>query len=331
MRDLVKRLARRSKTAIIIYKIFDNRRLRKRVESGDIETIHGSTHSSQSLSDSLAYIEKQFADYCDYAQLSPEHIRDNRVLELGPGDNLGVALKFLAAGAASVVCLDRFYSKRNVEHEKEIYQALRNRLSSDEQIRFDQAISLSDEIQFNPERMQIIHGGSLETFADKLAQDYEAFHLILSCAVLEEIYDPDPTFAAMARLLAPGGCLVHKIDLSDYGMFRNQGMHPLTFLTISEAVYKRMASDSGLPNRKRLGYYVEKMKEFGYRANFFVTSVLPIGRLEPAPEYVSGKFDLDSNRRVVDEIRSRLANEFKSMDEAQLLIDGVLMVAKKPL
>jgi SAM-dependent methyltransferase len=171
----------------------------------------------------------------------------------------------------------------------------------------------------------------LETFADKLAQDYEAFDLILSCAVLEEIYDPDPTFAAMARLLAPGGCLVHKIDLSDYGMFRNQGMHPLTFLTISEPVYKRMASDSGLPNRKRLGYYVEKMKEFGYRANFFVTSVLPTGRLEPASEYVSGKFNWDANRRLVDEIRSRLANEFKSMDEAQLLIDGVLLVAKKPL
>lgn len=331
MRNSVKRLARRSKTAIIIYKIFDNWRLKRRVESGDIETIHGSTHSSQSLSDSLAYLEKQFADYCEYAQLTPDHIRGSRILELGPGDNLGVALKFLAAGAASVVCLDRFYSKRNVEHEKEIYQALRKRLSSEEKTRFDQAISLTNNIQFNPERLQSIYGGTLETFADQLAQDYEAFDLILSCAVLEEIYDPDPTFAAMARLLAPGGCLVHKIDLSDYGMFRNQGMHPLTFLTISEPVYKRMASDSGLPNRKRLGYYIEKMKEFGCQANFFVTSVLPTGRLEPAPEYIPGKFNGDSGQRLVNQIRSRLASDFKSLDEEQLLIDGVLLVGRKPL
>ena len=331
MRDLVKRLARRSKTAIIIYKIFDNRRLRKRVESGDIETIHGSTHSSQSLSDSLAYIEKQFADYCDYVELTPDDIRDSKILELGPGDNLGVALRFLGAGAASVVCLDRFYSKRNVEHEKEIYQALRRSLGPEEKARFDRAISLTDKIQFNPERLRIIHGGTLETFADKLAQDYEAFDLILSCAVLEEIYDPDPTFAAMASLLAPGACLVHKIDLSDYGMFRNQGMHPLTFLTISEPVYKRMASDSGLPNRKRLGYYVEKMKEFGYRSEIFVTSVIPTGRLEPATKYVPGSFKCDSSRSLVDEIRSRLASEFKSMDEEALLIDGVLLVARKPL
>ena len=133
MRDFVKRLARRSKTAIIIYKLFDNRRLRKRVESGYIETIHGSTHLNSSVTDSLAYIEKQFADYITYAGLSRDALNGKRILELGPGDNLGVALKFLAAGADSVVCLDRFYSKRNAEHEREIYKALREKLSAEEQ------------------------------------------------------------------------------------------------------------------------------------------------------------------------------------------------------
>jgi SAM-dependent methyltransferase len=331
MRDLIKRLARRSKTAIIIYKIFDNRRLRKRVESGNIETLHGSTHFNHSVTKSVAYIEKQFADYINYARLSPDYLRDARVMELGPGDNLGVALKFLAAGAAFVVCLDRFYSKRNIEHEREIYRALRESLTSEQKARFDQAICLSDDIQINPKKLQSIYGDSLEGFADKLSQEYEAFDLILSCAVLEEIYDPNPTFAAMDRLLAKGGCLVHKIDLGDYGMFRNQGMHPLTFLTIPEAIYKRMASHSGLPNRKRLGYYVKKMKEFGYQSNFFVTSVIPTGRLEPAAEYAPGSFTRDASRVLLNEIRSRLANDFKTMNEEELLIDGMLLVARKPL
>ena len=331
MRDLIKRLARRSKTAIIVYKLFDNRRLRKRVESGDIETIHGSTHLNQSVSNSLAYIEKQFADYIKYAGFSSEYLKGRKILELGPGDNLGVALKFLAAGAASVVCLDRFYSKRNVEHEREIYKALRESLGDQDKSRFDQAVSLTDNVQFNPQKLQSIYGASLEGFADKLAQDHEKFDLILSCAVLEEIYDPNPAFAAMDKLLAQGGSLVHKIDLGDYGMFRNQGMHPLTFLTISEPIYKRMASDSGLPNRKRLRYYVEKMREFGYRSKFFVTSALPTGLLEPAAEYAPGRFKNESTSSLVTEIRGRLANEFKSLDEEELLIDGVLLVATKPL
>lgn len=327
MRDLVKRLARRSKTAIIIYKLFDNRRLRKRVASGDIETTHGSTQLNQPAGKSLAYIEKQFADYIQYAGLESGSLKGKRILELGPGDNLGVALKFVSAGAASVVCLDRFYSKRDAEHERKIYKALRERLSVAEQGRFDRAVKLTEEVQFNSEKIRSVYGVSLESFADKLAN--EKFDLILSCAVLEEIYDPDPVFAAMDRLLDRGGSLVHIIDLGDYGMFRNQGMHPLTFLTISEPIYKRMASDSGLPNRKRFGYYLEKMTELGYQSKLFVTSVLPNGRLEPAAEYAPGRFKKDSS--LVSEIRGKLATDFKDLDEEQLLIDGVLLVATKPV
>lgn len=329
MQNFVKRLARRSRSAIIIYKIFDNRRLKKRIESGDIETIHGSTHLNQSVADSLAYIEKQFANYLNYAGLSAADLKGRRILELGPGDNLGVALKFLAAGAASVVCLDRFYSKRNSAHEREIYEALRETLGAEEKSEFDEAVRLTDAVEFNPEKLQTIYGATLEAFAANVTN--EKFDLILSCAVLEEIYDLDPTFAAMDALLAPGGQLIHIIDLTDYGIFRSQGMHPLTFLTISEAVYKRMASDSGLPNRKRLGYYVEKMKQLGYQSKLFITSVLPGGRLDPAAEYVPGKFKSDASSRMLTEVRNRLASEFKTLDEEELLIDGVLLVARKPL
>ena len=124
MRDVVRKLARQSKTAIIIYKLIDNRRLRKRVASGDIETTHGSTLLKQNLQESLAYIEKQFTDYLKYAGLSAESLKGKRILELGPGDNLGVALRFLSAGAESVVYLDRFYSKRDPAHERNVYMCL---------------------------------------------------------------------------------------------------------------------------------------------------------------------------------------------------------------
>ncbi|HEU4640344.1 MAG TPA: methyltransferase domain-containing protein, partial [Candidatus Binatia bacterium] len=237
-------------------------------------------------------------------------------------------LKFLAAGTASVVCLDRFFSKRNPEHERSIYMALRETLGAEAQSRFDQAVDLTESVQFNPEKLQSVYGVTLEGFADKLAH-HQKFDMIVSCAVLEEIYDPDPVFAAMDRLLAKDGSLIHVIDLGDYGMFRSQGMHPLTFLTISESIYKRMASDSGLPNRKRLEYYVAKMKELGYQSKFFVTSVLPQGRLEPAAEYALGKFKNGS--KLVAEIRNKLAGDFRNMDEEQLLIDGVLLVARKPV
>ena len=330
MRRFVKQIARRSKIAIILYKIFDNQRLKRRVKSGDIVTSHGSAQFNKDVAHSLNYIEKQFADYIDYARLSPTDLAGKKILELGPGDNLGVALRFVAAGAATVVSVDRFYSKRNLQHEIEIYKTLRARLNTEEQKRFDGAISLNTEVTFNAGKLRTVYGARLEELTDKLVHDYKAFDLILSCAVLEEIYEPNSIFVAMDKLLAPGGMLVHKIDLGDYGMFRDQGMHPLTFLTIPEAIYKRMASDSGLPNRKRLSYYIAKLEELGYQSQFFVTSTIPTGRLEPHVAYNAGRFSNNSGTIAVNEIRGRLARDFKDIDDEELLIDGILLTGRKP-
>ena len=330
MGNPLKALARRSKTAIILFKILDNWRLKRRIRSGTVETTHGSTHFAIPVADSLAYIDKQFSDYLSYAGLTELEISGKKILELGPGDNLGVALKFVASGADSVVCLDRFYSKRDSQHEKEIYDALRERLGTTQQQRFDQAVSLAGGCEFKPDVVTSIYGDTIEEYAAKIDRKGAKFDLIISCAVLEEIYDLDPTFAAMDSLLAPGGQLIHKVDLSDYGMFRKQGMHPLTFLTIPESIYRRMASDSGLPNRKRLSYYLSKMAELGYEAQIFATSVIPEGPLEPAVDMKNANLLSDARRALLPGVRSKLDIGFKNVDDADLLIDGILLVARKP-
>jgi hypothetical protein len=326
MTNRIKALARQSKTAIILFKIFDNWRMKRRINAGKIETVHGSTHLGHCLAESLIYIDKQFEDYLRYAGLTVDAVYDKKILELGPGDNLGVALKFLTAGAQSVVCLDRFYSQRDSEREKEIYAAMRSNLSTQMRLRFDEAISLTDA-QPNPRRLDIVYGNTLERLADSLTSRYGSFDFIVSCAVLEEIYDLDATFAAMDKLISGGGYLIHRIDLSDYGIFRNQGMHPLTFLTIPERIYKRMAADSGLPNRKRISYYVDRMKELGYDARFFITSTVSRGRLEPAVEYMNGA--LVDNTEDLESFRPQLADAFRNEGNHELEIDGILMVARK--
>src|SRR5690242_10683653 len=113
MNAQITQLAKRSKTAIIAYKIYDNWLIKRRAAKGVAETLHGSTHSHKPLADSLGYINVQFDDYLRYGGLTPEALAGKRVFELGFGDNIGVALKFLAAGAARAVCLDKFYSTRN--------------------------------------------------------------------------------------------------------------------------------------------------------------------------------------------------------------------------
>lgn len=71
--------------------------------------------------------------------------------------------------------------------------------------------------------------------------------------------------------------MLHKIDLSDPGLFRANGMNPLTFLTISDSVYRLMAIDSGKPNRKLMSYYRQVMDRLGYKAELLVTGIIRVG------------------------------------------------------
>lgn len=329
----VKERLRRSKTALIAYKIFDNQRFKRRLRSGDSRSLHGSTHSLmlRGVPESLQYISLQFQDYLRYGNLSPEQIKNKRVLELGYGDNVGVALRFLSSGCEQVVCLDKFNSQRDVEHELKIYHALRETLSSEERVRFDEAIDLNSGIQLNPERLKCTNGIELETAIESLAELSQPFDLIISRAVLEEVYNSESLFAATDKVLAPGGYMLHKIDLSDYGIFSEGGMHPLTFLTIPNSVYRLMASDSGIPNRKLIAYYRDKVKSLGYDAKIFITSIVGSGPLAQAREDVRFGVDYsESTVALVEEIRSSLAVDFRELPDKELIVDGIFLVARKP-
>src|SRR5882762_978391 len=328
----MKRLAKKSKSLIIAFKIYQNWRLKRQFASGEIETDHGSTHRKKSLDESLSYIDEQFVDYLTYGDVTFEQLRGKKILELGFGDNVGVALRFLAAGAARVVCVDKFYSRRDVAHEREVYAALRARLSNDEKQRFDEAIVLVDGITFNASRLSCLNGLELETAAARLLKQEERFDIIVSRAVIEEIYEPDKVFAAADKLLAPGGLMLHKIDLRDYGIFTESGLHPLTFLTIPESVYRLMATDSGIPNRKLLSYYRGQMAELGYEAKFFVTEVVGHGPIIPHQEVsqLNGEYSKLA-LPVINAIRPRLAREFRELSDGELMVCGLFMVARKPI
>ena len=278
-----KQWAMKSKTMVVLYHIYANRKIKRRFESGDIETDSGTAHSRFSLSESLSYINDTFNNYLKYGGITKEDIQGSRILEIGPGDNLGVALKFLAAGARQVVCVDKFISKRDLEQEREIYLTLRDELGADEIAVFDTVVNLNDGIEINPDKLTRLHGKGIEEAAAVL--ESESFNLIVSTAVLEHLYDTDAALSAMDALLAPGAVMIHEIDFRDHGMFSEAGHHPLTFLTIPDTLYSRMTRDSGKPNRRLLPYYKRKMSAMGYNARFYYLRVLGAEKdFSPYPE-----------------------------------------------
>lgn len=329
MSAALKKIAAQSKTLIIVHRIFDNWRRRRAFKAGNTVSAYGSTHEFWSLEKSVSYIDMVYREYIEYSGLGPEAFRGSRILEVGPGDNFGVALKFLAAaGADRVVCLDKFYSERNVEQQTRIYQELRKQLGADEARVFDECINLNNGIDLNPERLQYIYGHGIEE-ADQILEP-GSFNFILSRAVIHNVYDIERGFEAMDRLLAPGGYMLHKIDLSDENMFSSRGMHPLTFLTIPERIYYLMASDSGKPNRKLIGDYREQVVNRGYDTKILITAVLAEGPLVPHKERIESGVDYGGKTRfLINEIRPKLTAPYRKCSDDELATTGIFLVATK--
>lgn len=323
----LKSTGKKSKSALIAFYIYNNWRIRKRYETGRIDSPSGAARAQTKIpvSTHLAYINRTFNDYVKYCDITPDRVRNKRILEIGPGDNLGVALKFLAAGAAQVVCLDK-YLRIKREQEREIYRALREQLDDGERRNFDAAVNLAGELEMDPRRLMPIYGTAMEQAQHLL--EPESFDLIVSRSVIEHLYDPDAAFSIMHRLLVRGGRLAHKIDFRDHGMFSKKGFHPLTFLTIPDSIY-RLMTHSGKPNRKLINYYRKKMAELGYEAKLQVTHLIGSedDTVRPETSVMCGA-DAAKSVALVRQIRPKLQRAFQTLPDEDLMISGIYMTAK---
>jgi hypothetical protein len=136
----------------------------------------------------------------------------------------------------------------------------------------------------------------------------------------------------MNTLLSPGGVMAHKIDLRDDEMFSGNGMNPLTFLTISDSVYRLMTVGSGRCNRRLIDYYRRVMNELAYESRFFVTCVLgEKSELVPHKEKIVPSVDYSqSAHALVNEIRPHLQDNYRLLTDEDLLISGIFLIAIKP-
>jgi SAM-dependent methyltransferase len=278
----------------------------------------------------LARVNGTVAAYEKYGGLTAAALRGRRVLEIGPGETIGVALRFIAAGAAHVSAVDKFVPLQTSDFHRELYRSLSWQFDDAGRRDIADAIELRDGLRLNPERLSYQHK-SIDGAAAELVP--ASLDVIVSNAVLEEIDDLDATFAALDRVLKPGGRQVHVIDLRDYGMFSKYGFHPLEFLTVSDRIYAYMAGASGQPNRRLIDYYRHTLRALGYDTTIYVTWVL--GQNRPLREYRTtlqyGVDYSDENLNLLRSIRPRLLPRYRQLSDDDLLVASILVVAVKPM
>ena len=266
------------------------------------------------LDESIEYIDRVFRDYLKYGKLTRFH---GRVAEIGPGDNFGVALRILGTGAKEVHTIDRYLPRYDDSKQDRIHRALAarhglNRLLADPGSEGRKIRGLTTH-----------WGTPAENF---FRVSDTRFDHIVSRAVLEHLYDPLGALDDMSASLAPGGTLIHRIDLRDHGMFRRH--HPLTFLTIPDARWRAMTHGAGRPNRVLLPAWRDWLNRSPLTGSLRITRLAGVdGEIAPA-EWKD--IDLAMRRAAlgtVRTIRPRLVPSLARYTDRDLAVSGCVLVA----
>jgi len=286
----------------------------------------GSTSYSTSVEEMVRYIVLVVRDYLYYGAVQDGYLAQKHILEVGPGDNLGVGLMLLAMGAESVACLDGFAPRSDESKNRQVYAALYRAMTEEQQIR------VRDELREDSEggmavcgkRLVAYYEAPLERKHPALAPD--TYDIIISRAVLEHLADVRQGWANMVCSLKVNGDMWHKVDFRAHKLFDR--IHPLYFLTIKERLWRLISRPDPTLNRERLPLYRELSTRDFESSKIYFTHVLDDAEILPhADELIAGTHYTDEELAAVRAIRAHLVEPFCGYADADLLTTGAFVIS----
>jgi SAM-dependent methyltransferase len=251
-----------------------------------------------------------FGVYNLYSGIQREYLRSNkptRVLEIGPGNNLGVGLIFALSGAEKYYGLDIYM-------DPELFAAAQY-----ESIAYLLELAGGARSLRKVGTVMTVKNGKVEFAKERLEylfprQSYDipisdgSLDYVFSHATLEHVADPDRTIQSIHRVLRKGGVTAHQIDMRDHADFSK----PLEFLKVDEATWKEQWKDPKRSawhlNRWRLGDFEGAFQ----RAGFHIL-----------------KLDVNATFPVEESLRRTFDARFQKHSLKDLSATGVMIIARK--
>lgn len=291
------------------------------------EHVAGNRFITSNTDQVIETIENVFSRYKLHGGLSEGHFINKKILEVGPGDSFGIALKLMFSGAKDVICFDKFYARRNVSLLKEVYlKMFKTQTDFSFNETFDSNLLPQKQIKYH-------YGKGIEQI--KTGSKYfekESFDYILSNQVIQEIYNPFPALKKMIKLLKKGGKMVHYIDFEPYNYFRFHLDNEYDYLTIPECQYKWMVNKRGMGNRKRITEYItflKKEKDISFK--FIVNNCfLNKEELDEVIEYPN--FSESTKKRysaIVNSQKNNFRKKYRNLPLEDFIVGNAYLVIDK--
>jgi SAM-dependent methyltransferase len=181
----------------------------------------------------------------DFLRDSSGDIEGKVVIEIGPGDALGLAPLFITAGAARYVAVDRFLG--------DVWGSGANNL-------YDEIERLRGPFSTGwREQVRLVRHSIEHTVAGVPPAD-----IIISFDVIEHLRDLPHAVRNMSSLLKPDGRMIHRIDYGPHGVWLSTE-DPLSFLSVPDWLWTAIGSNRGYPNRVRHRQFVHLLEAQGLR------------------------------------------------------------------
>jgi hypothetical protein len=288
----------------------------------------GTTGHSLGLEKAVAYVREVLDDYVRYGGAGDAaRIEGKAILEVGPGDHLGVALMFLAMGAESVTCLEAFQSSSGSDLSSRIYGALYDSMSNAQRQRVADVVGrrADGSMELKLGRLRPYYLSSIEDSHEALTPG--RYDIIVSRAVLEHVGDICLGWKNMFQCLKHDGEMWHKIDFRSHQLYER--IHPLYFLTIDEPLWRAVSRPDPTLNRARLPVYRNLSSRDFAQTTIYYTRVVEAPELRPHVEtLVPGLHYDDKHLDLIRKIRPKLKHPFCTHTDEELLVNGIFLSAR---
>jgi SAM-dependent methyltransferase len=245
--------------------------------------------------------KRQFDLYNKILAHFEQKIENKIILEIGSGSCNPSALAFLLFGARRIILHEPFIDKKDRSLLSKHALMLFNSLKDAPVQRSFEEVFAGKEI--NSDLVNIDCRSAYDTGLPDCSVD-----ILLSHVALEYIKDIKKVFCEQFRIVRPGGCILHIVDLRDH-YFK----YPFEMLTFSNFLWKnvltRLNRGGGYQNRLRVDDYMRIIQGTGF------------SNLQWYP--------LSSNIENYQKIKSRIHADFANREDKMMAVETVVLFAQK--
>jgi hypothetical protein len=194
--------------------------------------------SSRQLETQLISIRQKF----EFFMRTLGSVEGKTIVEIGPGDDVGLGALFLKAGAKRYVAFDRFPGNVFGSYAKQIY----DRLGCGD-------LDLGRGISFRAVAIEDVN-----------AAQEEAADVIVTFNALASFRDSQVAIGTMTKLLKPDGVMIHRVNYGPMGVWTDC-RNKLEFLGVREWLWQLMGSNRGYLSRVRHIDIERMLQERGFK------------------------------------------------------------------